>query len=107
ANHSVNRFQIAEIKKTGAFVGRCAEMCGTYHSMMNFEVRVVTPNDFKAYLDQRRAKKSNAEALAAINQCPVAQKTHPFETRRGQQSPQNDPAGSPDLPACEKVTPSE
>jgi len=28
-------------------------MCGTYHSMMNFEVRVVEPNDFKAYLQQR------------------------------------------------------
>lgn len=43
ANNSVNVFQIEEITKTGAFVGHCAEMCGTYHSMMNFEVRVVTP----------------------------------------------------------------
>ncbi|MCW2688760.1 MAG: heme/copper-type cytochrome/quinol oxidase, subunit 2, partial [Mycobacterium sp.] len=38
ANHSDNIFQISEILKTGAFVGRCTEMCGTYHSMMNFEV---------------------------------------------------------------------
>lgn len=36
ANNSVNVFQIEEITKTGAFVGHCAEMCGTYHSMMNF-----------------------------------------------------------------------
>ncbi|MBO0866278.1 MAG: cytochrome c oxidase subunit II [Mycobacterium sp.] len=84
ANHSVNRFQVAEITKTGAFVGRCAEMCGTYHSMMNFEVRVVQPNDFKAYLDQRRAGKDNAQALSAIKQSPVAVTTHPFDTRRGQ-----------------------
>ena len=41
ANNSVNVFQVDEITKTGAFVGHCAEMCGTYHSMMNFEVRVV------------------------------------------------------------------
>ena len=41
ANHSDNMFQVTEIEKTGAFVGRCAELCGTYHSMMNFEVRVV------------------------------------------------------------------
>lgn len=88
ANHSVNRFQVAEITETGAFVGRCAEMCGTYHSMMNFEVRVVEPNDFKAYLDQRRAGKSNVQALQAINQSPTAVSTHPFESRRGQQSPQ-------------------
>ncbi|MGH3960432.1 aa3-type cytochrome oxidase subunit II [Mycobacterium sp.] len=88
ANHSVNRFQVAEITKTGAFVGHCAELCGTYHSMMNFEVRVVAPNDFKAYLQQRIAGKSNAQALQAIDQSPTAVSTHPFESRRGQQSPQ-------------------
>ncbi|ORW12270.1 aa3-type cytochrome oxidase subunit II [Mycobacterium kyorinense] len=88
ANHSVNRYQVEEITKTGAFVGRCAEMCGTYHSMMNFEVRVVQPNDFKAYLQQRIAGKTNAQALQAINQPPLAQTTHPFETRRGERSPQ-------------------
>ncbi|MGH3523250.1 MAG: aa3-type cytochrome oxidase subunit II, partial [Mycobacterium sp.] len=87
ANHSVNTFQVAEITRTGAFVGRCAEMCGTYHSMMNFELRVVQPNDFKAYLDQRRAGRTNAEALLAIDQSPAAVTTHPFETRRGQLAP--------------------
>jgi cytochrome c oxidase subunit II len=87
ANHSDNVFQISEIFKTGAFVGRCAEMCGTYHSMMNFEVRVVEPNDFKAYLQQRQAGKTNAEALQAINQPPTAVTTHPFDTRRGEQAP--------------------
>jgi cytochrome c oxidase subunit 2 len=88
ANHSVNVFQVSEITRTGAFVGRCAEMCGTYHSMMNFEVRVVQPNDFKAYLQQRIAGKTNAQALQAIDQSPVAVTTHPFETRRGQLAPQ-------------------
>ncbi len=88
ANHSVNIFQITEITKTGAFVGRCAELCGTYHSMMNFEVRVVEPNDFKAYMQQRIAGRSNAEALVAINQPPTAVTTHPFDTRRGEQAPQ-------------------
>ena len=86
ANHSENKFQVTEIQKTGAFVGRCAELCGTYHSMMNFEVRVVAPNDFKAYLQQRIAGKSNAAALAAINQPPTAITTHPFDTRRGEQT---------------------
>ena len=89
ANNSDNVFQISEIMKTGAFVGRCTEMCGTYHSMMNFELRVVEPNDFKAYMQQRIAGKTNAEALMAINQPPTAVTTHPFDTRRGEQ------AGSP------------
>jgi len=88
ANHSVNVFQVAEINRTGAFVGRCAEMCGTYHSMMNFEVRVVQPNDFKAYLQQRIAGKTSAQALQAIAQSPFAVTTHPFDTRRGQLAPQ-------------------
>jgi cytochrome c oxidase subunit 2 len=87
ANNSDNVFQISEINQTGAFVGRCTEMCGTYHSMMNFELRVVAPNDFKAYLEQRIDGKTNAEALAAINQSPTAVTTHPFDTRRGEMAP--------------------
>ena len=86
ANASTNIFQVADIARTGAFVGHCAEFCGTYHSMMNFEVRVVPPNDFKAYLQQRIAGKTNAEALQAINLPPLAVTTHPFETRRGELS---------------------
>jgi cytochrome c oxidase subunit II len=85
ANHSDNVFQVTEITKTGAFVGRCAEMCGTYHSMMNFEVRVVDPDDFKTYLQDRIAGKTNAEALVDIHQPATAVTTHPFDTRRGEQ----------------------
>ncbi|BBZ16099.1 cytochrome c oxidase subunit II [Mycolicibacterium gadium] len=88
ANNSDNIFQISEINQNGAFVGRCTEMCGTYHSMMNFELRVVSPNDFKAYLEQRVDGKTNAEALQAINQEPLAVTTKPFDTRRGEQAPE-------------------
>ena len=80
-------FQIEEILQNGAFVGRCTEMCGTYHSMMNFELRVVSPNDFRAYLEQREDGKTNAEALQAIDQNPLAVTTQPFDTRRGEQAP--------------------
>ena len=85
ANHSENKWQVSEINRTGAFVGRCAEMCGTYHSMMNFEIRVVPANDFTTYLQARAAGKTNAEALKAINQPPLAISTSPFDTRRGEQ----------------------
>jgi cytochrome c oxidase subunit 2 len=90
ANNSDNIFQVSEIFNTGAFVGRCTELCGTYHSMMNFEVRVVEPNDFKAYLQYRMDNPdgTNAEALKAINQDPTAVTTKPFDTRRGEQVPQ-------------------
>ena len=85
ANHSENKWQVSEINQTGAFVGRCAEMCGTYHSMMNFEIRVVPADDFTTYLQARAAGETNAEALQAINQPPLAISTSPFDTRRGEQ----------------------
>ncbi|HEY5856517.1 MAG TPA: cytochrome c oxidase subunit II [Aldersonia sp.] len=87
-NHSENIFQITDIDQQGAFVGRCAEMCGAYHSMMNFEVRAVSPEDFARYIqarkpiDQGGLGMNNAEALASIGQSPVATSTHPFDTDR-------------------------
>ena len=35
------------------YVGRCAELCGTYHSMMNFELRVVSPEKYRAVTCRR------------------------------------------------------
>ncbi|WP_229674591.1 aa3-type cytochrome oxidase subunit II [Nakamurella endophytica] len=52
-NNSVNVFQNT-IQTTGAFVGRCAELCGTYHSAMNFEVRSVPDDVYQAYLKYRQ-----------------------------------------------------
>ncbi|MCU1640168.1 MAG: coxB [Nocardia sp.] len=81
-NHSDNIFQITKIEKTGAFVGRCAEMCGTFHSMMNFEVRAVTPENFTKYMDARKAGETNAAALRDIGEAPLAVTTQPFNTKR-------------------------
>lgn len=81
-NNSDNIFQITKIEKEGAFVGRCAEMCGTFHSMMNFEVRAVSPEKFEQYLKAREAGKTNAAALADIGEAPVAVTTKPFNTDR-------------------------
>ena len=87
ANNSDNVFQISEIMETGPFVGRCTEMCGTYHSMMNFEVRVVEPNVFTAYVRYRadNPRATNADALRAVGLPELAVTTKPFETRRGEQ----------------------
>lgn len=87
-NHSDNVFQISEIEKEGAFVGRCAEMCGTYHAMMNFEVRAVSPEKFEQYIEARKSVEeggkgmSTAEALASIGESPTATSTAPFKTER-------------------------
>lgn len=87
-NHSDNVFQISEIEREGAFVGRCTEMCGTFHAMMNFEVRAVSPADFQEYIDLRKPLSeggealTNAQALEAIGQSPIATSTTPFNTDR-------------------------
>jgi cytochrome c oxidase subunit 2 len=42
--------------KIGEYVGKCAELCGTYHSKMLFNVKVVSKPDFDAYLAGLKAK---------------------------------------------------
>lgn len=90
-NHTDNRFQVSSIDQEGAFVGRCAEMCGTYHSMMNFEVRAVSPDKFEDYIDFREANPNatNAQALESIDETPTAITTKPFDTKRGTQTASN------------------
>jgi cytochrome c oxidase subunit 2 len=68
----------------GQFVGRCAELCGTYHSMMNFQLNVVSPEKFKQYLAALESGKSSPEALQAIGLPPFATTTFPFPTKRTQ-----------------------
>jgi cytochrome c oxidase subunit 2 len=44
-----NHFSLTPTR-TGTFVGRCAELCGTYHSRMLFNVKVVSESDYAAHL---------------------------------------------------------
>ncbi|MCG7279378.1 cytochrome c oxidase subunit II [Corynebacterium imitans] len=84
SNQQQRSFQIERIDEEGAFVGRCAEMCGTYHAMMNFEIRAVSPEKFKQYMDFRieNPQAPNSDALKAIGEEPYATSTHPFVTDR-------------------------
>ena len=81
------------IDREGSFVGRCAELCGTYHSVMNFEVRALSPDKFDQYIALRKQVNpatgqtyTASEALAKMN-CgelcaPHAVTTQPFNTDR-------------------------
>ena len=71
-NNQDSSFQNS-IDREGSFVGRCAELCGTYHSAMNFEVRALSPERFDRYMSLRErensatgASYSAAEALAEM-----------------------------------------
>ncbi|GAA2528975.1 cytochrome c oxidase subunit II [Pilimelia columellifera] len=74
----------ATLEREGAYVGRCAELCGTYHSMMNFELRVVSPDEYQRFLAAKQAGKSTADALTSIGEAPYATTTTPFPTKRQQ-----------------------
>jgi cytochrome c oxidase subunit 2 len=74
-----NVFEVT-IREEGAFVGRCAELCGTYHAYMNFEVRAVSPADYDAYLAARESGLSAFDALESIGQPGEAQSTSAWDT---------------------------
>lgn len=76
-NNTDNVFQTT-VQRPGAFVGHCAELCGTYHSMMNFELRALPPDLFDRYLALRSATNPQTnraytagEALATLNCGPL------------------------------------
>ena len=73
-----NVFEVT-VREEGAYVGRCAELCGTYHAYMNFEVRAVSGDDYDAYLEAREEGLSTYEALAEIGQEGSATTTTPLE----------------------------
>ena len=42
-------------EKVGEYTGKCAELCGEYHSLMLFKVRVVEQAEYDAYIDSLAA----------------------------------------------------
>ncbi|QNK79609.1 cytochrome c oxidase subunit II [Nakamurella sp. PAMC28650] len=97
ANNTDNTFQNS-ITNPIAMVGRCAELCGTYHSSMNFEVRGVPQNVYDEYIKLRESKNpasgkgyTTAEALMKtgndIPSCgklcsPLSTTTYPINPNR-------------------------
>ena len=51
----VNVFQVTP-NKEGTFVGRCAELCGTDHARMLFNVRVVERAEYDQYIADLKAR---------------------------------------------------
>ena len=80
-----NAFEVT-ITREGAYVGRCAELCGTYHANMNFELRAVSWEDYQKYLESRSQGLSVSDALEAIGQPGHATTTRPFNPDRDKRS---------------------
>ncbi|MFZ2619824.1 MAG: cytochrome c oxidase subunit II [Alphaproteobacteria bacterium] len=56
--------------QTGEFLGQCAELCGSAHGEMFFTVKVVTAEEFAAYINQQRA----AAGLAPLETAAVTER---------------------------------
>jgi cytochrome c oxidase subunit II len=58
--------------KEGDFRGKCAELCGTYHSAMLFNVHIVSEEEYRDYLKTLIAKGQVGEAKGPKNADPTA-----------------------------------
>jgi cytochrome c oxidase subunit 2 len=79
-----NVFEVT-LDKEGRYVGRCAELCGTYHAFMQFELVVVSPQKFDQFLAAKKSGASTQQAMGAIGYTGAqeyAVTTRPFNTRR-------------------------
>jgi len=79
-----NVFEVT-LDKEGRYVGRCAELCGTYHAFMQFELVVVSPEKYTQFLAAKQAGASTPDAMGAIGYTGdqrFAVTTRPFDTRR-------------------------
>ncbi len=76
----LNSFDVVP-NRTGTFLGKCAELCGTYHSAMLFNVRVVSVEEYNAHLKRLAAKGQTGELKppAWVNTVPSAPATEERE----------------------------
>jgi cytochrome c oxidase subunit 2 len=50
-----NEFQLTP-QRTGTFKGKCAELCGEFHSEMLFNVKVVTSAEYQTHMSELKAR---------------------------------------------------
>jgi cytochrome c oxidase subunit 2 len=67
----LNEFSVTP-NRTGTFTGRCAELCGVYHSRMLFTVKVVSRADFDAHLAALKEAGQVGQASGQDNSTTVA-----------------------------------
>jgi len=53
--------------REGTYAGKCAELCGEYHSAMLFNVKVVSESEYEDYLETLRAKDQTGDITDAYD----------------------------------------
>jgi cytochrome c oxidase subunit 2 len=68
-----NTFDVTPTKE-GVFAGKCAELCGTYHSAMLFNVHIVPRSEYVAHLKELQAEGQTGKLDVARNTNTVPQR---------------------------------
>jgi len=55
-------------ERVGTFNGHCAELCGKDHAFMPIVVKVVTPEEYSAWVTTQKAKTAQVQAGAQVAQ---------------------------------------
>jgi cytochrome c oxidase subunit 2 len=66
----VNKFQVVTTEE-GTFEGKCAELCGAYHSQMLFEVDVVSQEEYQQFVDDLEASGNTGQLGNDLNLYPL------------------------------------
>lgn len=75
-----NTFEVTPNRK-GTFLGKCAELCGLDHARMLFNVKVVSPAEYREHLQDLADKGQTGYVPAGIEQTDAARNA---ETNEGQ-----------------------
>jgi cytochrome c oxidase subunit 2 len=70
--------------KTGSFVGRCAEYCGLDHWRMTYSVRVVSQDDYDAWLADQQAAGSTDDEVGTTSTTGLTETTDIPDTEGGE-----------------------
>ena len=57
----VNNKMFFTPERVGVYKGRCAELCGEFHSMMLFKVKVVSPAEYATHMADLKAQGNNGQ----------------------------------------------
>ena len=81
-----NSFDVTP-NKEGQYFGKCAELCGTYHSAMLFNVAVVSEDEYHAYLKTLVAKGQVGEAKGPADANVPAKTSQPRGPQEIEEAP--------------------
>jgi cytochrome c oxidase subunit 2 len=78
----VNRFQLTPTE-IGTFQGKCAELCGAYHSQMLFQVKVVSQADYDAHLAELKARGNLGLLDNSLSRATIEKRDQQFVPKDG------------------------